>query len=151
VLEGLTEEARDLRGEGAPWWDEEGRRVLDAPAVPADLTGLLREQSEQGLQQRRLARADPTGDDNEAAAPDLEADPLDPAAGVGIAVGQAARVEHGQAIGGGPLGPGKLGRLALDVDRTVRHEVLRRRAPQQRRHAGERDAELAVVREQTSR
>jgi hypothetical protein len=46
LFQRLTEEARDLGGECAVRWDEEGRGIVDDDPVPSDLPCLFGQQPE---------------------------------------------------------------------------------------------------------
>ena len=83
VPQGVAEEARHLGGVGAAGRDEEGGRVGDGSAVPADFPD-LGQQAEQDAQQGGLAGADAAGDDGEGAAlQDAGRSPAMPLVGIG--------------------------------------------------------------------
>ena len=65
----LAEQPRRLRHVGAPRRDEKLGRLVDGGPVPPDLAGLYGHRADDRPHQRGLARADPSGDDGEVAAP----------------------------------------------------------------------------------
>src|SRR5439155_8961362 len=67
LAERRAPQPRDLRGVRDSRWDEHRPGVVDGDAVPPNGAGLRGEQPEDRSYQRRLARADRTGDDDQLA------------------------------------------------------------------------------------
>ncbi len=139
VAQRLAEEARDLGRIGDARRHAPGRRIGDAPPVPADLARLRRQLAEQGAQKGRLARPDPPGDRHDLAGSEAQIDLLDAAPRAGVAVGQPDRLEADEAIALAPRRRFYARQWAGQVERPRRHQRLGPRAAQQPDQPPERD------------